>query len=167
MRCARSRLQICKRGLDCVTPLRRRCTELIFSIPVAFAGKSCIEFHHPTRHGGAHEHQQALAILEDLAEGVDPATGSHRRPRTGPRRASRAAGRGNAGKPWSKEEADKLVAGFDAGQTVEALAAAHGGTRFAIEARLARFELPMPTGLRIAGLRAAERTAAYAARARA
>ncbi len=78
-------------------------------------------------------------------------------------------GRGNAGKPWSKEEDEKLVAGFDAGQTVAALAAAHGRSRVAIEARLARFgKAPMPTGLRIAGSpRAAERTAAYAAGARA
>jgi hypothetical protein len=144
------------------------------------------------------EHEQALAILKALAEGVDPATGErfaadtpwqradtvralHRAvaaleapgaPVAAPEPAAARpapAGRGNAGKPWSKEEDEKLVAGFDAGQTVEALAAAHGRSRVAIEARLARFgKVPMPTGLRIAGSpRAAERTAAYAAGARA
>ena len=148
------------------------------------------------------EHQQALAILKALAEGVDPATGERfaadtpwqradtvralhcavaalagtvpapgaiAAPAPDPAARPAPAGRGNAGKPWSKEEDDKLVAGFDAGQTVEALAAAHARSRFAIEARLARFgKMPMPTGLRIAGSpRAAERTAAYAAGARA
>jgi hypothetical protein len=80
-----------------------------------------------------------------------------------------AAGRGNAGKPWAKEEDEQLVAGFDAGRTVAALAEAHGRSRFAIEARLARFgKVPAPTGLRIAGSpRAAERPAAYAAGGRA
>jgi hypothetical protein len=141
------------------------------------------------------EHEQALAILKALAEGVDPVTGArfaadtpwqhadtvralHRAvaaleasataaPPAAPAEARRpATGRGNAGKPWSKEEDEKLVAGFDAGQTVEALAVAHSRSRFAIEARLARFgKMPMPTGLRIAGSpRAAEPAAAYAAR---
>ena len=139
------------------------------------------------------EHEQALAILKALAEGVDPATGArfaadtpwqradtvralHRAVAAleatapAPAEAKRpASGRGNAGKPWSKEEDEKLVAGFDAGQTVEALAAAHERSRFAIEARLARFgKVPMPTGLRIAGSpRAAERTASYVIRGRA
>ncbi len=140
------------------------------------------------------EHEQALAILKALAEGVDPATGArfaadtpwqradtvralHRAVAAleaaapaAPAEAKRpASSRGNAGKPWSKEEDEKLVAGFDAGQTVEALAAAHERSRFAIEARLARFgKVPMPTGLRIAGSpRAAERTASYVIRGRA
>jgi hypothetical protein len=135
------------------------------------------------------EHQQALAILKALAEGVDPATGERfaadsawQRADTvralyraiaamealsapGAAAAARPArtGRGNAGKPWSKEEDDRLVAGFDAGQTVEALAETHGRSRFAIEARLARYgKVPMPGGLRIAGTpHAAERAASY------
>jgi hypothetical protein len=41
------------------------------------------------------------------------------------------------------------VTGFDAGQTIAALAADHGRSRIAIEARLARFgKVPMPTGVR-------------------
>jgi len=55
----------------------------------------------------------------------------------------------NAGKPWSKEEDEGLVAGFEAGQTIAALAADHGRSRIAIEARLARFgKVPMPAGVR-------------------
>jgi hypothetical protein len=141
------------------------------------------------------ENEQALAILKALAEGIDPATGEHfaadtpwqradtvralyravaalEAPVAAPEPAAKRpapAGRGNAGKPWSREEDERLTAGFDAGQTVEALAEAHGRSRFAIEARLARYgKVPMPTGLRIAGSpRAAERAAPYAAGARA
>jgi len=54
-----------------------------------------------------------------------------------------------SGKPWSKEEDEGLVAGFDAGQTIAALAADHGRSRIAVEARLARFgKVPMPAGVR-------------------
>ena len=44
----------------------------------------------------------------------------------------------NAGKPWSPEEDERLLAGFDAGATVEALTAAHERTRAGIEARLVK-----------------------------
>ncbi len=122
------------------------------------------------------ENEQALSILKSLAEGIDPATGERFAADTPwqradtvralyravaaleapPARPARAAapraGSGNAGKPWSKEEDDRLLAAFDAGQTVEALAGSHGRSRLAIEARLARFgRVPAPTGLRIAG----------------
>jgi hypothetical protein len=41
------------------------------------------------------------------------------------------------------------VAGFEAGQTIASLAADHGRSRIAIEARLARFgKVPMPAGVR-------------------
>jgi hypothetical protein len=41
------------------------------------------------------------------------------------------------------------VADFDAGESIDALAAAHGRSRLAIEARLARFgRVPMPAGVR-------------------
>lgn len=56
---------------------------------------------------------------------------------------------GNAGKPWSKEEDAQLVTGFDGGTSIEDLAAAHGRSRIAIEARLAKFgKVPMPAGVR-------------------
>ncbi len=142
------------------------------------------------------EHEQALPILKALAEGVDPATGERfaadlpwqradtvralycaiaalealAAPATAPAAARPArSGRGNAGKPWSKEEDERLVASFDAGQSVESLAEAHGRSRFAIEARLARYgKVPMPTGLRIAGTpRAAQPAAPYVPGARA
>ncbi|MGA8055501.1 MAG: hypothetical protein WCA12_16860 [Burkholderiales bacterium] len=73
-------------------------------------------------------------------------------------------GAGNAGKPWSKEEDERLVACFEAGETVAALAQAHGRSKVAVEARLAKFgKVPMPTGLRSAP-RALEPRAPYAAR---
>jgi hypothetical protein len=63
-----------------------------------------------------------------------------------PRRGAPAP---RSGKPWSTEEDEKLVAGFDAGRTIAGLAADHGRSRIAIEARLARFDkVPMPSGVR-------------------
>lgn len=44
----------------------------------------------------------------------------------------------NAGKTWSPDEDEKLLAGFDGGTTVEALAATHERTRAGIEARLVK-----------------------------
>jgi LmbE family N-acetylglucosaminyl deacetylase len=56
---------------------------------------------------------------------------------------------GNSGKPWSPDEDAQLVSAFAAGQSMEALAATHGRTRFAIEARLAKLgKVPMPAGMR-------------------
>jgi hypothetical protein len=44
----------------------------------------------------------------------------------------------NAGKPWSAGEDERLLAAFDNGTTVEALAGAHERTRAGIEARLVK-----------------------------
>jgi hypothetical protein len=44
----------------------------------------------------------------------------------------------NAGKTWTPEEDERLLAGFDAGTAVEALAMAHERTRAGIEARLVK-----------------------------
>ncbi|MSQ20435.1 MAG: hypothetical protein EXR39_12965 [Betaproteobacteria bacterium] len=56
---------------------------------------------------------------------------------------------GKAGKPWSQAEDDELLAGYDAGQTNEALAATHQRSRLGVEARLARHgRVPMPAGVR-------------------
>lgn len=44
----------------------------------------------------------------------------------------------NAGKPWSQEEDERLLARFDGGATVDALATAHERTRAGIEARLVK-----------------------------
>lgn len=65
-----------------------------------------------------------------------------------PERPARALP-GNAGKPWSKEEDERLVTGFDGGTSIEELAATHGRSKIAIEARLAKFgKVPMPAGVR-------------------
>lgn len=44
----------------------------------------------------------------------------------------------NAGKPWSAEEDQRLLAGFDAGQKLDELVVAHERTRAGIEARLVK-----------------------------
>jgi hypothetical protein len=80
-------------------------------------------------------------------------------PAAAPRR-----GPGNSGKPWSKDEDEQLVTAFDAGQPIAALAQAHGRSKVAIEARLAKFgKVPMPAGLRSAP-HAEDARAQYAAR---
>jgi hypothetical protein len=44
----------------------------------------------------------------------------------------------NAGKPWSVEEDERLLAAFDGGKTVDLLATSHERTRAGIEARLVK-----------------------------
>ncbi len=44
----------------------------------------------------------------------------------------------NAGKPWSADEDERLLAGFDAGTRVDELATTHERTRAGIEARLVK-----------------------------
>ena len=44
----------------------------------------------------------------------------------------------NAGKTWTQEEDERLLAGFDGGTMVDALATAHERTRAGIEARLVK-----------------------------
>ena len=55
-------------------------------------------------------------------------------------RAARRSGNlpRNAGKTWTQEEDERLLASFDGGATLEALAAAHERTRAGIEARLVK-----------------------------
>lgn len=130
---------------------------------------------------GVMNDERALAILQALANGADPASGAafpagspYQHPDTvralfrairaleaaRPKRPAQAL-HGNAGKPWSPEEDATLAAGFDAGQPLEALAAAHGRSRFAVEARLAKLgKVPMPAGVRA---RAGEPRPQYAA----
>ena len=120
--------------------------------------------------------ERALATLQALANGADPVTGAtfpagspYQHPdivralyhairaleaSSRPKRPARALP-GNSGKPWSPGEDAQLVSAFDAGQSMEALAATHDRTRFAIEARLAKLgKVPMPAGMR--GSRAAD-----------
>ena len=58
----------------------------------------------------------------------------------------------NAGKPWSRDEDERLLAGFDGGITVDALAGAHERTKAGIEARLVkhgRLEAEQAAGVRM------------------
>ena len=108
------------------------------------------------------DREQALKILNALANGVHPATGevfaadsAYQHPDTvralfeavrameGSRpSASSAAERKTGDVPantfvrWTHEEEERLAAGFDAGRTSAELAKLHNRTRAAIEARL-------------------------------
>lgn len=109
------------------------------------------------------ERDQALKILNALANGVHPATGevfaadsAYQHPETvralfeavralegsKPAAGSAAAERKNGEMPsntfvrWTPEEEERLAAGFDAGRTSADLAKLHNRSRAAIEARL-------------------------------
>jgi len=103
---------------------------------------------------------QAKQIIEVLAGGIDPATGevlADDSPLSSPHviralflaakslelmaskaERSQAASPGNAGKPWTEDEDQRLVATFDAGTPVAALARAHERSSGAITSRLIR-----------------------------
>ena len=110
--------------------------------------------------------EQALRILNALANGVHPATGekfaadspyqhpdtvralfeamravegSATRPTPAPAPERRPAPpQTGSGARWSSEEEQRLAGAFDAGRSVDELARAHGRSRAAIEARLVR-----------------------------
>jgi len=108
------------------------------------------------------ERDNAVKILQTLADGVDPATGEpfpasspYQRADIvralyiavqalgNPGRAKASVpqdkpGLENAGRPWSQEEDARLGRAFDAGKTIEVLAEEHKRSRFAIEARLVK-----------------------------
>jgi hypothetical protein len=102
---------------------------------------------------------EAKQIIEVLAGGIDPATGevlADDSPLSSPHviralfiaakalelmaaKAERgAATPGNAGKSWNEDEDQRLVAAFDAGTSVAALARAHERSAGAITSRLIR-----------------------------
>ena len=108
------------------------------------------------------ERNNAVKILQILADGVDPATGEpfpasspYQRadivralyaamqalgnpPRAKASTSQEKPGLENAGRPWTQEEDARLGRAFDAGKTVEVLAEEHKRSRFAIEARLVK-----------------------------
>lgn len=109
------------------------------------------------------EKEQALRVLNALANGVHPATGEkfaadspYQHPDTvralfEAMRIVEAGGapvpaterkpalpQSGSGSRWSPEEEQRLASAFDAGRTVEELARAHNRSRAAIEARLVR-----------------------------
>jgi hypothetical protein len=132
------------------------------------------------------EHEKALDILQSLSNGIDPFTresfavdSPYQHPdvvralfqavramesavAAQKRQAARPAA-GNSGKPWTKEEDERLLAAFDRGQSVDDLAGTHARSRLAIEARLARFgRVPMPAGVRAIAAGTQARESAYA-----
>lgn len=107
--------------------------------------------------------ERSLAVLSALAEGIDPVTGESLpdscrealvadslhlavaalRARA-KQRARRARLPANVGKPWRPEEDAALLAAWDAGETLEALAARFGRTRIGIRSRLQRHGRVVP-----------------------
>lgn len=107
---------------------------------------------------------QAIRVLESLAQGVDPDTGEvfppespYQRPDTvralhaalGALRRSRRArvrpdGPSRAGQPWTAEEEGRLAEAFSAGASVLDLARAHDRTASAIHNRLVTLGLVEP-----------------------
>jgi hypothetical protein len=138
------------------------------------------------------ERDNAIKILQILADGVDPATGEpfpasspYQRADVvralfvavealgNPSRSKASAPQGksgfeNAGRAWSQEEDARLGRAFDAGKSIEILAEEHKRSRFAIEARLVklgRIEEPSTAPrFPVKKNTAAERPSAYAAR---
>ena len=82
-----------------------------------------------------------VALLEGMTD--TPASSPRRTPAGGPR---------NAGRPWSSEDDDALASGFDAGETIGAMATRLERTRGAISARLVKLgKIEPPPGLRLRG----------------
>src|SRR4051812_19815432 len=106
------------------------------------------------------EAAQALAVIRSLANGVDPESGEvfpadspYQRPLTvralyeaaaaleksekfDRRKAQMPA---KTGEPWTENEDRKLLAGFDAGRSLQELAVAHERTMGAVRARLLKY----------------------------
>jgi hypothetical protein len=106
--------------------------------------------------------QRARHILQALVQGVDPLTGDELPPgtilqhadilrallagvaaleQTAARAQRRAQLPGNVGRAWSDDEENTLVAAFKSGDPLPNIAARHGRTLRAIEARLERLGL--------------------------
>jgi hypothetical protein len=102
---------------------------------------------------------KAAGILKSLAAGIDPSAGTpiadaacllqpdvvralflgidslESRSRQARRQSTLPR---NAGKPWTREEDERLLQAFDTGTVVDALTLAHERTRAGIEARLVK-----------------------------
>lgn len=108
------------------------------------------------------QEQRARKILQALVQGVDPTTGAELEAGTVLQRAdvlrallagvaaleqlsARAQRRAqlpeNVGLPWTDDEERALISGFQAGDPLTDIAAKHGRTLRAIEARLERLGL--------------------------
>ncbi|MCE9642467.1 MAG: hypothetical protein K8S22_20300 [Betaproteobacteria bacterium] len=134
------------------------------------------------------EKADALKIIQQLADGIDPHTGKafgadspYQHPDTvralfvalraldappaasKPRAAAAAENApSNSGKPWTDDEDKALAAAFDAGKKILELATAHQRSRFAIEVRLAKLgKIEQPANMR--GRKVASDTATYSA----
>lgn len=110
---------------------------------------------------------EAKPLIESLANGIDPETGeilpsdsafnspaiirallvaTQALEQMEKREQREKSQPGNAGKPWTTEEDEMLLAGFDGGNNIRDLAAKHGRTAGSITSRLMRLgRLTVPT----------------------
>jgi hypothetical protein len=109
--------------------------------------------------------QRARHILQSLVQGIDPLTGEELPPdtilqqaevlrallagvsaleQTAARTQRRAQLPGNVGRAWTDDEERTLVAAFKSGDLLPDIAARHGRTLRAIEARLEKLGLLTP-----------------------
>lgn len=113
--------------------------------------------------------QEALRVVDALADGADPETGELFAPESVllkptviralfvASRALQAAGRtrrqpGQAGKPWSPEEDQRLLEAFDQGADLATLTTSHARSKGGITARLERLgRVTERTGIRARG----------------
>lgn len=116
------------------------------------------------------DESKALTIVSALANGVNPSSGevfAADSPYQAPdviralfralqalessvqrRTRARSDSFGNAGKPWSDEEDQRLLAEFDSGRPLAELASLHGRTHGGIQARLERHGRLLPDASR-------------------
>jgi hypothetical protein len=130
------------------------------------------------------DRQQVIAIIDSLADGIDPATGARipyeafhtaeavralfaasafLRSDTAPPKSVKSAGSStftSAGAAWSAEEDARLGQEFDSGMTVAQIALQHGRTSGAINSRLVKIGRldPATVKVRDRGARAPSRT---------
>jgi hypothetical protein len=84
--------------------------------------------------GSPYQAPEVVRALHAAVRALD--RGRETRPAQEGRPPQRAEGLGNVGKPWSKDEDQRLLAEFERGRTPSELARAHGRTLAGIEARL-------------------------------
>lgn len=96
--------------------------------------------------GSAYQHPDTVRALFSAIRALEGQPASPQRTPARPAAAAPARpGQENAGRPWSQEEDARLGAGYDAGRSIEDLAAIHKRSRWAVESRLARLgKIPEP-----------------------
>ena len=96
--------------------------------------------------GSAYQHPDTVRALFSAIRTLEGPAASPPQPAAGkPAGTPGKPAPENAGRPWSQEEDERLGSSFDAGRSIEELAAVHKRSKWAIESRLARLgKIPEP-----------------------